>query len=70
MTEKKWLGEDNQLGMDIWKRKYQNHGESFEEWLERVSGGNQEIAGYIREKSSFTAEGSCPTEDCIKMAGK
>ena len=50
MTEKKWLGEDNQLGMDIWKRKYQNHGESFEEWLERVSGGNQEIAGYIREK--------------------
>lgn len=50
MTEKEWLGEENQLGMDIWTRKYQNKGESFEEWLERVSGGNQEMAGYIREK--------------------
>ena len=24
MTEKEWLGEENQLGMDIWTRKYQN----------------------------------------------
>ena len=22
MTEKEWLGEDNQLGIDIWKNKY------------------------------------------------
>lgn len=36
--------------MDIWTRKYQNKGESFEEWLKRVSGGNQEMADYIREK--------------------
>ena len=26
MTEKEWLGEENQLGMDIWTRKYQNQG--------------------------------------------
>ena len=50
MTEKEWLGEENQLGMDIWTRKYQNQGESFEEWLTRVTGGNEEMAGYIREK--------------------
>ena len=50
MTEKEWLGEENQLGMDIWTRKYQNQGESFEEWLMRVTGGNEEMAGYIREK--------------------
>ena len=50
MTEKEWLGEENQLGMDIWIRKYQNQGESFEEWLTRVTGGNEEMAGYIREK--------------------
>ena len=50
MTEKEWLGEENQLGMDIWTRKYQNQGESFEEWIHRVTGGNEEMAGYIREK--------------------
>lgn len=50
MTEKEWLGEENQLGMDIWTRKYQNQGESFEEWIHRVIGGNEEMAGHIREK--------------------
>ncbi len=50
MTVEEWLGEENQLGMDIWTRKYQNQGESFEEWLTRVTGGNEEMAGYIREK--------------------
>lgn len=50
MTEKEWLGEENQLGMDIWTRKYQNQEETFEEWIERVTGGNQEMAGYIRQK--------------------
>ena len=50
MTEKEWMGEENQLGMDIWTRKYQNQGESFEEWIHRVTGGNEEMAGYIREK--------------------
>lgn len=39
-----------EAGMDIWTRKYQNQGESFEEWLTRVTGGNEEMAGYIREK--------------------
>ena len=24
----------SQLGMDIWAEKYQNNGESFEEWLD------------------------------------
>lgn len=35
-----WLGKDNQLGIDIWHKKYQYENESFDEWLERVSGGN------------------------------
>ena len=33
MTEKEWLGEDNQLGIDIWKNKYCYEGEDFEAWL-------------------------------------
>ena len=50
MLEKEWLGEDNQLGVDIWEKKYCHDGESFEEWVTRVSGGNEEIGGYIKEK--------------------
>lgn len=50
MTVEEWLGEGNQLGIDIWTKKYCNEGESFEDWLRRVSGGNEEIAGYVREK--------------------
>ena len=50
MTVERWLGEENQLGTDIWTRKYCNNGEDFEQWLHRVSGGNESIAEYIRQK--------------------
>lgn len=50
MTVEEWLGEGNQLGTDIWTKKYCNEEETFDEWLHRVSGGNKEIEGYIREK--------------------
>lgn len=50
MNLEEWLGADNQLGMDIWNKKYCYEGETFDRWLTRVSGGNEEIAGYIREK--------------------
>lgn len=50
MTVEEWLGEDNQLGTDIWTKKYCNEGESFDEWVGRISGGNEEIAQYIWEK--------------------
>ena len=50
MTVEEWLGEDNQLGTDIWTKKYCNDGENFEQWLKRISGGNEEIAEYIRQK--------------------
>jgi len=45
-----WLGLDNQLGMDIWRSKYQYNNESFEDWLQRVSGGNPELKELIRDK--------------------
>ena len=50
MKIEEWLGQDNQLGMDIWKNKYCQDGEDFEQWLEMISGGNREIAQLIREK--------------------
>lgn len=50
MKIEEWLGSDNQLGMDIWNKKYRYHEESFEEWVNRISAGNQEIAELIRQK--------------------
>lgn len=50
MDVREWLGEDNQLGIDIWTKKYQMDNETFEEWLDRVSGGNEKIRQLIIEK--------------------
>lgn len=45
-----WLGEKNQLGIDIWKKKYCHNGESFDQWLDRVSGHDADIKRLIKEK--------------------
>lgn len=49
MTEQEWLN-NNQLSLDIWNKKYRYNNETFEEWLDRVSGGDSEIKRLIREK--------------------
>lgn len=51
MTENEWLN-NNQLSLDIWNNKYRNQtkNESFENWLDRVSGNNPEIKRLIKEK--------------------
>ncbi len=48
MKINEWL--DSELGVDIWTKKYQQNGETFEEWITRVSGGNEDVAQLIREK--------------------
>lgn len=50
MTVQEWLGQDNQLGIDIWEKKYRYNNESFDEWLDRVSGGNEELKRIIKER--------------------
>lgn len=50
MDVREWLGKDNQLGIDIWTKKYQMDNETFDEWLDRVSGGNEKIRQLIIEK--------------------
>lgn len=50
MTIQEWLGKDNQLGIDIWEKKYRYNEESFDEWLDRVSGGNKEVRDLIVSK--------------------
>jgi len=49
MTVEQWLGKDNRLGIDIWNKKYKEDG-NFDDWLDRVSGGNKEIRDLIAEK--------------------
>ena len=50
MKVEEWLGKDNELGIDIWKRKYQYEDETFDHWLNRVSGGNEDIKKLMIEK--------------------
>lgn len=49
MTEQEWLN-NNQLSLDIWHKKYQVKGESFEQWLDRISGGNEDVRQLIKER--------------------
>ena len=50
MTVQEWLGEDNKLGQDIWEKKYRFDNESFDEWLDRVSEGDDQVKQLIEEK--------------------
>lgn len=50
MDVKEWLGENNTLGIDIWEKKYRYNNESFDEWLNRVSGGNEAVKELIIQK--------------------
>ena len=47
MNVEDWLGKDNQLGIDIWNKKYRNGNESFEEWLDRISAGDKDVRQLI-----------------------
>lgn len=49
MNEVEWLG-NNQLSLDIFNKKYRINNESFEEWLNRASGGSTAVKQLIREK--------------------
>ena len=50
MLVEDWLGKDNKVGCDIWHNKYQHNNETFNEWLYRVSGGDEQIAQDIADK--------------------
>lgn len=49
MTIEEWLN-NNQLSLDIFNKKYRINNESFEEWLDRVSGGNSYVRQLIKDK--------------------
>lgn len=40
----------SKLGEDMWHKKYQQNNESFDDWIKRVSGGNEQVAQLIVDK--------------------
>ncbi|MDR0524211.1 MAG: adenosylcobalamin-dependent ribonucleoside-diphosphate reductase [Candidatus Methanoplasma sp.] len=50
MDVEEWLGSDNQIGIDIWQKKYCHNGETFDQWLDRVSNGEPQIREMIVQK--------------------
>lgn len=55
MRVEDWLGKDNKIGLDIWHKKYQWNDETFDEWLDRVSGNNDTIKELIKSKKFLFA---------------
>ena len=53
IKEQKW--EMDELQSAIWSNKYQYNNESFDSWVERVSGGNEKIGKLIKEKKFLFA---------------
>lgn len=53
LRNSKWKMDE--LQKSIWANKYQYNNESFNEWIDRVSGGNKKIAKLIREKKFLFA---------------
>ena len=47
-TEENWF--DTDLQRDIWTKKYKAENENFDEFFERISGGNQKIKEYMIKK--------------------
>ena len=54
LNEKK-IWEMDELQQSIWSNKYQYKGESFDNWINRVSGGNEKIGQLIRDRKFLFA---------------
>lgn len=56
MNIQDYVGEDYTLGIDIWNKKYRFQEESFEEYLDRITNGNEEVKERIKQRK-FTYAG-------------
>lgn len=55
MDLKEYLGEDNTLGVDIWEKKYRFRDESFDEFLDRITNGNEEVKELVKQRKFLYA---------------
>ena len=44
-----WVNK-SKIGYDIWNNKYRYHNETFDEWLDRVSGKDAELRQLIADR--------------------
>lgn len=72
MNVKEWLGENNQLGIDIVTNKYMRNN-TFDEFIERISNGDSELKRIILEKkylhggrtlSNYNTNNGASTSNC------
>lgn len=63
------MWEMNELQRNIWERKYQHNGETFDEWLDRVSNGDKNIRELI-EKQRFLFGGRILSNRGLHKEGK
>ena len=63
-----WLNH-NELSYDIWEKKYRYNNETFEEWLDRISGKNQEVKDQILQRK-FLFGGRILANRGISVKGK
>lgn len=68
MTVEQWLGENNKIGIDIWNNKYRFNNEDFEQWLNRVSNGDEEVQQIIKERK-FLFGGRTLSNRCTEKKG-
>lgn len=59
----------DELQMAIWENKYRYNDESFDQWVERVSGGDKRVAKLIRQKK-FTFAGRILAHRGLQKDGK
>lgn len=55
MIVQEWLGSDNQIGIDIFNKKYRHDNETFDEWLDRITNGNDKYKKLILDKKFLPA---------------
>ena len=53
MSKNDWL--QTELAQNIWEKKYQYNGETFDEWLDRVSNNNENLKKLIADKKFLFA---------------
>ena len=53
-TVEQWLGEDNKIGIDVFKLKYMK-GETLQEWLDRVTNKNKTVQQMMLDKRFMLA---------------
>lgn len=53
MNWEEWLGKDNELGLNIANKKYRHNNESFEDFVKRACGNNEDLMRLYREKKAL-----------------